>query len=125
MTDFLVERQQQHAVAPGVRCAKSTIWYFYEQGRADGGRIFLGEIGELVLPNFGVLCMLARAELHKEEMERIGELGRRLIHRPFAYLRGEVTKIWSEHPGNTVEMLSREFSRSLNVPTPMAVEVPQ
>src|SRR5258708_2001644 len=103
MVNIGVDQRQQHALAPGVRSAKSTIWYFFEQGRTDGGRVYLGEIGEIVLPSFRVLCMLARAELHGEDLERIGVIGRRALEKPFVYLSGEVTKIWNEHPGDTVQ----------------------
>jgi hypothetical protein len=120
----LLERSR--TLSQSVLSAKSTVWYYYQQGRVDGARIHLGELGEIALPNFRVFCMLARRGLRDQELSKIGEVGRKLLHKPFDYLSAEIVPIWGKAaPGKAIALLAEEFSRSLFVSAPTPCQVPE
>jgi hypothetical protein len=103
----------------------SDIQFYCELDRPGGLIIPLGVMAEIVVPGIRGLGLIARTELHDEETAAVGELGRRLVERPFDFLSKEFDDVW-EHaaPGEALRVLSVRHPHSLHFAVPVAKEVP-
>jgi hypothetical protein len=104
----------------------SPIRFYCQPSREDGLVFQLGAIAEIVVPKLRGFGLIARSELTAFEMERIGEIGRRLLASPFHMLSKEFEIAWADaKPGAALEFLHDRHPHSLRVEKPETRPVPQ
>jgi hypothetical protein len=103
----------------------SRIRFYCSPSRTDGLILNLGVMAEILVPRLRGLGLVARQGLTPFEMERVSELGRRLLASPFDLLSEEFDIAWKEaSPGRVLDFLRERHHHSLRFESPEAFAVP-
>jgi hypothetical protein len=103
----------------------SSIRFYCEPSREGGLVLQLGAIAEIAVPRLRGFGLIARSELTSFELDKIGEIGRRILTSPFNMLSKEFEIAWAEaQPGFALEFLHARHLHSLRVEKPETREVP-
>jgi hypothetical protein len=101
------------------------IRFYCSPTRPTGIVLQLGYFGEIVVPGLRGLGLIARPNLTEYELNNIGEIGRRLLHSPFAALSKEFDLAWTDAPpGKALEFLRARHLQSFRVEAPEILDVP-
>jgi hypothetical protein len=114
--------QEQHTG----RVITSAIQFHTDLASMNGLVVPLGAMVEVVLPKIRGLGMIARTELQADELKAIGELGRRLVEKPFEYLCGQFTEAWVHTaPGDALVFLAAKHPNALHFSVPCEAGLPR
>ena len=107
------------------RISVSSIGFYCDLGNPGGLVISLGVMAEIVVPSIRGLGLSARTELLPEEIRAAGELGAKLVCRPFEFLSREFEDAWENAaPGEALQYLSQRHKYSLHFSVPSPLQVP-
>jgi hypothetical protein len=113
----------QSAVVPSLTL--STVHFYCDLSRRNGRVIPLGVMAEILLPQMRGLGLIGRTELHTTELAAVGDIGRRLVERPFAFLSQEFDDAWENAvPGEALLWLSGKHRQSLHFAIPRNIALP-
>jgi hypothetical protein len=100
------------------------IVYLCDLQHASGLQIPLGVMAEITLAHLRGLGLVARTELHDDEMASAGNLIRERLRAPFDFLRSEFDWAWSNtNAGTALQRLAGRNSESLFFSPPRSVMI--
>lgn len=110
---------------PGSSFLGAPAVYYCDIAHDGKPRLRLAYVVELTLPPYYGVGLIARTQLREDELAWMDAIGRRLLTRPFDYLRQECERVRrSASPGCAIGALSASHHTALQIAPPQEIAVP-